>query len=160
MALNIVECYITFSVSYSNLFPDPGASPTLRHLRRLTVTNDKFLDCLVAPALEELRIEGAIDCVLPFVQRSACALTHLMLQRCRTSALVLDLLQSLPSLASLWLHFPSPADMNTIILALTLRGAGPCLCPNLTSLLWCDSKNYLDRVVFPESGSEPMSNLN
>ncbi|KAJ6617665.1 hypothetical protein B0H10DRAFT_2032427 [Mycena sp. CBHHK59/15] len=148
MAPNVVECYITFSMSYSNLFPDPGASLTLRHLRRLTVTNDKFLDCLVAPALEDLRIEGAIDRVLPFVQRSACALTHLALQTCRTSALVLDLLQSLPSLASLWFGSPGPADTNTIILALTLRGAGPCLCPNLTSLSWCDTKDYLDRAAF------------
>ncbi|KAJ6617658.1 hypothetical protein B0H10DRAFT_2218385 [Mycena sp. CBHHK59/15] len=68
MTPNVVECYITFSMSYSNLFLDPGTSLTLRHLHRLTVTNDKFLDCLVAPALEELRIEGEIDRVLRFVQ--------------------------------------------------------------------------------------------
>ncbi|KAJ6617633.1 hypothetical protein B0H10DRAFT_2032296 [Mycena sp. CBHHK59/15] len=135
-------------ITYSSLFPDPAASLTLRHLRRLTVTNDKFLDCLVAPALEDLRIGGAIDRVLPFVQRSSCTLTHLTLRACRTSAPVVDLLQSLPSLASLWLDFPGPADTNAIISALTLRDAGPCLCPNLTSVSWCDANDSLDRTAF------------
>ncbi|KAJ7113414.1 hypothetical protein C8R44DRAFT_796482 [Mycena epipterygia] len=147
----IVECDLGFESppSAAAFVRLQGETLTLPRLRRLVVTSDLFLDCLVAPALHELHVHGAVDCTLPFLQRSACVLTRLILfQCCANPADVIHLLQNVPALTTLCLDFLGPSD--ALLSALTIRPGvfGPLLCPELTALEWGDQNNTMDHAAF------------
>ncbi|KAJ7779368.1 hypothetical protein DFH07DRAFT_794796 [Mycena maculata] len=154
VAANLVECDIDF---------DPGVAEqdrichsgivTLPCLRRLVITRNQFLDCLVAPSLQELHVHGKIERVLLFLHTSAFVLTRLTLFKCDAAdTQVIHLLQNTPSLCALALDFLGPSiATNSLISALTLPVEaleGEILCPKLVSLSWGDRNDTMDRVAF------------
>ncbi|KAJ7473034.1 hypothetical protein B0H11DRAFT_2195674 [Mycena galericulata] len=169
MTRNLVECDLDFDTQTTDALIQHPGTLTLPQLRRLVITRDIFLDCLVAPALHDLQVHGAIDHVLSFLRTSACTLTRLTLFKCnaRTDPEILQILHNTPSLTHLALDFPGPSSStNGLISALTIRpgGAdGPGVCPGLTSLSWGDRNDTMDWSAFVDmlesrwrvSGSEP-----
>ncbi|KAJ7113585.1 hypothetical protein C8R44DRAFT_930281 [Mycena epipterygia] len=152
----IVECDLGFGFppSADAFVRLQGAMLSLPQLRRLVVTNGLFLDCLIAPALHELHVHGAVDCILPFLQRSACVLTRLILFQCDANPVdVIRLLRNVPALTTLCLDFLGPAAATGALLsALTIRpggsDSGVALCPGLTALEWGDQNETMDRAAF------------
>jgi hypothetical protein len=82
-APTFVECDIDFGRTGFDHF---SGRVTLMHLRRLVVSESVFLDCIVAPALQELHVCGSIDRVQPFLLNFACVLTRLSLFMCSETA--------------------------------------------------------------------------
>ncbi|KAJ7291995.1 hypothetical protein C8J57DRAFT_1274349 [Mycena rebaudengoi] len=124
-APNLIHCDITVQTHDSTMdpprlhdYPQSGQTVTLHALHRLVVSIDKFLDCLVTPALDALYVIGACDAVQPFLDRSSCVLTRLTLY-ILISALTVD-----------------------------AESGGPCLSPNLTSISWADRKCVLSHSAF------------
>jgi hypothetical protein len=74
-AFNLIECDIELFEERLN----GTMSLSFPNLRRLSVTIDYLLDHTVAPALQVLCVRGAIHSVLPFINKSTCALTQLTL---------------------------------------------------------------------------------
>ncbi|KAJ7291966.1 hypothetical protein C8J57DRAFT_1588872 [Mycena rebaudengoi] len=155
-APDLVHCDITVQThgGYPHKlhdYPQSGQTVTLHALRRLVVSIDKFLHCLVTPALDELYIIGACDAVQSFLDRSSCVLTRLTLYMCDSCNSIIALLQSTPSLTTLQIDFSGGAEeMSSLISALTIdaESGGPCLCPNLTSISWADRKCVLSHAAF------------
>jgi hypothetical protein len=119
----------------------------LPHLQRLDVGGSTILNYLEAPSLNTLssrRTPGPLlrEHHLPFIQRSGCSLTKLILTECGISLELITLLQGLPALAYLRLecpirppHWSSPGPQATLFDALTMTGTSE-ICPNLTSFLY------------------------
>ncbi|KAJ7670010.1 hypothetical protein DFH06DRAFT_1372675 [Mycena polygramma] len=108
------------------------------HLHRLYVERGDFLDHFIAPELAYLSC-NAVEPILPFLQRSACQLTTLVLTLAYRQpfalppADVISLLQHTSALKSLVLE-ASPEDQqgnDRILSALTVTGALD-ICPALT----------------------------
>ncbi|KAJ7703877.1 hypothetical protein B0H14DRAFT_2647704 [Mycena olivaceomarginata] len=82
------------------------------------------LEHLVGPNLQDLRINGHIGRILPFLHKSACTLTRLTLFRChQAESDVIHLLQGIPSLTTVAIDFASdslPAQ-RALNSALTIR---------------------------------------
>ncbi|KAJ7669996.1 hypothetical protein DFH06DRAFT_1468707 [Mycena polygramma] len=117
--------------------PD-GTVITLPQLRQLFTEQGDFLDCLTAPQVEYLS-SNTVPSLLPFIQRSSCRLTTLVMTDTSpwdilTSEAVILLLQHTPALKNLvWQASGVDEEDNTRVLsALTLTGASSDLCPNLT----------------------------
>ncbi|KAJ7508916.1 hypothetical protein B0H11DRAFT_1791764, partial [Mycena galericulata] len=154
MTRNLIECDLDFGTQPTDALVQHTGNLTLPQLRRLVITRDLFLDCLVAPALSDLQVHGAIDHVLSFLRTSGCTLTRLTLFKCnaRTDPEILQILHNTPSLTHLALDFPGPSSStNGLIYALTIRpggadGAG--VCHTLTSLSWGDRNDTMDRSAF------------
>ncbi|KAJ7146618.1 hypothetical protein C8R44DRAFT_864361 [Mycena epipterygia] len=141
------------SASAANLVIRHGDTLTLPRLRRLVITKDLFLECLVAPALQELHVHGTVDRVLPFLHNSGCVLQHLTLFMCTAlDADVILILRNTPSISTLAVDFLGhAAATNAIISALTIpRGASDVedICPNLTSLSWGDRNDMMNPASF------------
>ncbi|KAJ7150075.1 hypothetical protein C8R43DRAFT_497063 [Mycena crocata] len=150
-ALNVVECDIGFKSDSLDENIHYNGSITLPHLRRLVVTRDLFLDCVIAPALKELHVHGAIGCIPSFLRRSACALTHLTLFMCDASSSdVIHFLQSTPTVTTLAIDFLGPPiETTALISALSLPSTSTeNICLNLTSLSWGDRHDTIDRTAF------------
>ncbi|KAF7342851.1 hypothetical protein MSAN_02001200 [Mycena sanguinolenta] len=127
-------------------------SLTLPHLRRLAV-HGRLLGHFVAPALQEICVTGLIDFVPPFLQRSGCVLTRLMLFNfAGTGPELISLLRSSPSVATLEIDFLSglfPA-FTALISALTIVAGTDVdnLCPCLVSLSLGDRVDRMDYPAF------------
>ncbi|KAJ7291992.1 hypothetical protein C8J57DRAFT_1705355 [Mycena rebaudengoi] len=155
---NLVNCEITVQTHHRyprrlHDYPQSGQTVTLHALRRLVVNDDKFLDCLVTPALEELYLIGACDAVQPFLDRSSCVLTRLTLYMCDSHDIIIPLLHSIPSLSTLQIDFFGGAEeMSSLISALTIDpdSGTPCLCPNLTSISWTSRKCVFSHSAFAD----------
>jgi hypothetical protein len=120
------------------------------------VTIDHLLDHIIAPGLQDLRIHGDIDHILPFLHKSACALRQLTLFQCiEKDTNVIRLIHGIPSLTTLAIDFRSqsvPAN-RALILALTIRPSDSntdveYLCPNLFSFSWGDRQGAMDHPAF------------
>jgi hypothetical protein len=156
-APNLIHCDITVQTHDSMYprrvhdYPQSGQTVTLYALRRLVVSVDNFLDCLVTPALDELYVIGGCDSVQPFLDRSSCVLTRLTLYQCDSYDNIIALLQNTPALSALQIDFFGGAEeMSNLISALTVdaESGGPCLCPDLTSISWADRKCVLSHAAF------------
>jgi hypothetical protein len=121
---------------------------TLPRLRRLVInrTASAFLNCLATPALHDLHICDSIHYALPFLHRSACALSRLTLFMCTPTPAVVLLLQATPTLTTLDIDFLG--ETNSLISALAGTPDVPPLCPGLTSLSWGDRRDTIDRAAF------------
>ncbi|KAJ7146611.1 hypothetical protein C8R44DRAFT_724361 [Mycena epipterygia] len=120
-AANLVECDIDFDSKASDKLIRHGDTLILPRLRRLVITKDLFLECLVVPALQELHVHGTVERVLPFLHNSRCALQRLTLFMCTAvDADVILILRNNPSISTLSVDFHGPAGAtNVIISALT-----------------------------------------
>ncbi|KAJ7511953.1 hypothetical protein B0H11DRAFT_1953682 [Mycena galericulata] len=154
MACNLVECDLDFGTQTTDQLVRHMGTLTLPQLRRLVITKDLFLDCLVAPALNELQVHGTIDRVLPFLRRSACILARLTLFRCNagTDTEILQILRNTPSLNHLALDFRGPSSSTSGLISAFMMSPGGAdgasVCPNLTSLFWGDRNDTMDRSAF------------
>ncbi|KAF8155379.1 hypothetical protein K438DRAFT_357168 [Mycena galopus ATCC 62051] len=148
----LIECAIQTRHQY---MPDNQDMVLLPRLRRLHVEEPKILNHLETPLLDTLSssLTTTLDTLLPFIQRSSCTLTKLVLVHCRLSesSPLIALFEGLPALTYLLLgaHF-SPQKQSTLLDALTLAGTSSDLCPNLTSLLYgCPSFGDEEDRLFP-----------
>ncbi|KAF7342882.1 hypothetical protein MSAN_02004600 [Mycena sanguinolenta] len=145
-AANLVECDIDFG-------GDLHGSVVLPRLRRLAA-GGTLLGHMVAPAMQELCVTHHIDHVLPFLQRSGCALTRLMLFQCTGSGRnIIRLLRGIPSLTILEIDFISFTTSKALIPALTIPPDSTgsdveYLCPYLVSLSWGDRDDRMDYPAF------------
>jgi hypothetical protein len=138
-APNLVECAIGFFVYHQ--FVGPGTNPAvlLPHLRLLRIEFTNFLIHLTAPSLEELSVSSyAYSDILPFIQRSSCTLTRLVLDNTMTVYEAIPLLRGLPALTYLHLENAehNEAKRVTFFAAMTISGATSDICPNLTSIVY------------------------
>ncbi|KAJ7432146.1 hypothetical protein FB451DRAFT_1317373 [Mycena latifolia] len=147
-ANTLVECDLDFAFKHSAEITDTLILP---RLRRLAITKDSFLDCIVAPALQDLYVRGTTARVLPFLQNSGCALTRLTLFMCNATASdIILVLQNSPSITDLRLDLSELTRTTAVISALAVRPGLtlPTLLPNLTSLSWGNRTNTIDRSAF------------
>ncbi|KAJ7617824.1 hypothetical protein FB45DRAFT_872283 [Roridomyces roridus] len=154
-ATQLVECDLDFDDA-ELLRVDFGVV-NLPHLRRLVVTNTKFLPHLVAPSLQELQVHGLVDHVASFLQSSFCILTGLTLFMCTSPASqIIALLQVASSITVLELDFigPEVSEIEGAVLVSALAvGTDDNLpvqpiCPRLVSLSWGDRNDVLPRQAF------------
>ncbi|KAF8155350.1 hypothetical protein K438DRAFT_1777706 [Mycena galopus ATCC 62051] len=134
----LIECAIQTQHQY---MPDNQDMVLLPHLRRLHVEEPKILNHLEAPLLDILSssLTTTLDTFLPFIQRSSCTLTKLVLAHCRLfeSSPFIALLQGLPALTYLLLGAHLSLQKQTVLLnALALTGTPSDLCLNLSSFLY------------------------
>ncbi|KAF8151259.1 hypothetical protein K438DRAFT_433955 [Mycena galopus ATCC 62051] len=148
----LIECAIQTRHQYVPYNQDMVLLP---RLRRFHVEEPKILNHLETPLLDTLSssLTTTLDTLLPFIQRSSCTLTKLVLVHCRLSesSPLIALFEGLPALTYLLLgaHF-SPQKQSTLLDALTLAGTSSDLCPNLTSLLYgCPSFGDEEDRLFP-----------
>ncbi|KAJ7511660.1 hypothetical protein B0H11DRAFT_1952479 [Mycena galericulata] len=147
---NLVECTIGFD--------DPNETHddvmvTLPHLRRLFADWTVLVSHLTLPALAELFTLGAVYPLLPFIHRSSCRLTTLVLTNSFSEGLI-PILQTSPSLE--YLHFEQvlaePHTTGVLFTAMTVFGTSPDILPNLSSFVYactkCKDISSLDRL-FP-----------
>ncbi|KAJ7157433.1 hypothetical protein C8R46DRAFT_1294093 [Mycena filopes] len=152
-AQNLLVCSVGFTLRVL----DPLSVPlvTLPRLRRLNTERGEFLTYLTAPALQELTSLhtqlDAMPLLLSFISTSSCTLTTLALFDCAVSMELVPVLQSVPSLAHLFIEsggdpdYSSWVTYNAVFSAMTLPTA-PLLCPNLDSLVY----GYLGDYMTPE----------
>ncbi|KAJ7628282.1 hypothetical protein DFH06DRAFT_1338728 [Mycena polygramma] len=122
----------------------------LPHLRRLYIQPGSFLDNLTAPILDYLACD-TVASVLPFLQRSQCQLTTLVLTESTQLVLsksypdesfalsaenLISLLRNIPSLRNLFLQFNrrNAKNNNQVLKGMTMTGSGDDVCPNLVHL--------------------------
>ncbi|KAJ7669952.1 hypothetical protein DFH06DRAFT_159388 [Mycena polygramma] len=150
-ASSLVDCAVGFADDDQEI-PD-GTVVTLPHLRRLFTEQGDFLTYLTAPHLEHLSCD-AVPPLLPFIQRSSCRLTTLVMTDtlpwdALTSEAVILLLQHTPALKNLVLQATSvdEEDNTRVLIALTLTGASSDPCPDLTffAYIWCRHQGYVFR---------------
>lgn len=106
-ACNLVDCALNIK-GVGNL---PAMKISLLHLHRLAVTNSLFLDCLDAPALQELHCSGPTSHIVSFLQSVPCKLQKLFLHECAGTWPPPDfgpLLRAVPMLAHLGIQFIDP----------------------------------------------------
>ncbi|KAJ6507472.1 hypothetical protein DFH09DRAFT_281110 [Mycena vulgaris] len=137
-ARNLRECGLIFpqppgySISDAEVVEMP-------QLQRLRAEDCDFLDCLIAPILQELFVHRNVNAILPFLERSHAQLTSFTIFQWHLTLAIIPLLRAIPSLTHLRLEvilgFQSATDVVPVVEALART---PDLCPNLTSIMWCD----------------------
>ncbi|KAJ7635700.1 hypothetical protein DFH06DRAFT_1302931 [Mycena polygramma] len=115
---------------------------TLSNLCRLYLGQSSLLAHLAAPRLEYLSCHER-DSVVPFLQRSCCHLTTLVLAGhyelfTQPPVNAIALLQNTPSLRNLVLQTSSgrKEDNNNVLAAMTVTGTADDLCPTLDFLAY------------------------
>ncbi|KAJ7508295.1 hypothetical protein B0H11DRAFT_1952381 [Mycena galericulata] len=147
---NLVECAIGFD--------DPNETHddvmvTLPHLRRLFADWTVLVSHLTLPALAELFTIGAVYPLLPFIHRSSCRLTTLVLTNSSSEGLM-PVLQASPLLEYLHLgeSFAEPPTTGVLLTAMTVSGTSADILPNLTSFVYacttCEDSSSHDHL-FP-----------
>ncbi|KAJ7131794.1 hypothetical protein C8R43DRAFT_895562 [Mycena crocata] len=150
-AVNLVECDIGFPQSCTEDQIRLSSTVTLSHLRRLVVTMNVFLDCLVTPALTDLYVHGTIGRVSPFLHRSTCVLTRLTLFMCdATDTDILSILRNAPAITTLAIHFAGKSTASDALISALTVPSTDRLCPNLISLSWGDRNDGINRVAFAD----------
>ncbi|KAJ6578180.1 hypothetical protein B0H19DRAFT_985709 [Mycena capillaripes] len=137
-APHLLECVLGFIHDYSFI----TSHVVLPDLRRLCVEDDAILAHLTAPLLEDLTVVWFSSTLLPFVHRSSCTLTKLVLTRCTVSPELTTALENLPSLTHLLLavddeESDEEADEEAqtfLFSAMSSAGSASDMCPNLTLL--------------------------
>ncbi|KAJ6564526.1 hypothetical protein B0H19DRAFT_1374817 [Mycena capillaripes] len=128
-APNLVECQLeTLDVG--------DTQPVVLHrLHRMYLKTPRFIECIEAPNLRHLFIDGDFG-PLSFLRRSIRHLTGLTVSKCYSASLI-EVLEAIPGLSSLHLVFDPWSDvkiMERIITALTVSSATPGFCPDLVSI--------------------------
>ncbi|KAJ7661356.1 hypothetical protein DFH06DRAFT_373249 [Mycena polygramma] len=141
-APKLVQCAISFETPESvSLTPGTLFSITLSHLRRLSIELPRFVHHLTAPLLEELYCLNMrhvdISALLPFVRRSDCLLTKLVITACYVFPDLITALRGLPSLNYLLIQpRMSLAEHTDLFRELGITGTSQDLCPSLHSLVY------------------------
>ncbi|KAJ7607923.1 hypothetical protein FB45DRAFT_1130630 [Roridomyces roridus] len=115
----------------------------------LCLDDGRLLNHITAPTLEDLRLEGQLDPALPFIKRSSCPLTRLILDGGWTddsSNILLRVLHSLPTLQTLIIDRYAGTHAPRFWDALTLSfpcSSGVPNSPNLAAHDLCPDLAFL-----------------
>ncbi|KAJ7437439.1 hypothetical protein B0H11DRAFT_2294303 [Mycena galericulata] len=134
-APNLEECGIGFTGGLDA--NQDGRVATLPHLRRLYVADACVLYHLTAPSLGALYLEGWLDALLPFLRRSSCQLTKLVMNYCQFRWQLVSVLRCLPKLEYFAIINTEDLDLGELTdlwTSMTLSGSPTDLCPSLTFL--------------------------
>ncbi|KAJ6482301.1 hypothetical protein C8R47DRAFT_1049395 [Mycena vitilis] len=142
-ASNLVEAAFGFASRNGETFNDTDMM--FPHLRRLYVDDTSLLANLAAPKVEYLSCD-TVASILPFIQRSSCCLTTLVLTQGHMTLLpfrlapeaTISLLQNIASLKNLVLQASSSRfeENDRVLSAMTMTGSSRDLCPNLVYLAY------------------------
>ncbi|KAJ7670085.1 hypothetical protein DFH06DRAFT_1372840, partial [Mycena polygramma] len=142
-ASNLVEAAFGFTARNEEALNDTDM--TLSHLRHLYVDDTSLLANLTAPRVQYLSCD-TVASILPFIQRSSCRLTTLVLTQGHMTLLpfrlapeaTITLLQNIPSLKNLVLQASSSRweENDRVLSAMTMTGSFSDLCPNLVYLAY------------------------
>ncbi|KAJ7610219.1 hypothetical protein FB45DRAFT_1122198 [Roridomyces roridus] len=137
-ASNLVQCTMGGTDSLSPLSTDTAIA-RLPQLRRLCLSAGHLLNHITAPVLQDLRLEGQLNPALPFIQRSSCRLTKLVLDggwMDDSRDILLRVLELLPTLEHVVMD--RFAGMNSSPTrfweAMRLSDEGDGVCPSLKYL--------------------------
>ncbi|KAJ7620147.1 hypothetical protein FB45DRAFT_1006798 [Roridomyces roridus] len=130
-ACNLIECCLAFTDPDSPSFAAVARTIILPHLRRLRVQRADFLHHLTAPSLQQVRTGVNIDSLLPFIHRSKCNLTKLVITQCwsENPDTIPSVLQASPNLETLIYIPDSPEESTPIWLSMTMSPPTFDLCP-------------------------------
>ncbi|KAJ7625768.1 hypothetical protein FB45DRAFT_1060398 [Roridomyces roridus] len=138
---HLVECSVVFNLALRT----PNDIPlVLPHLLRLHVYSGDILTYITAPVLEELLIKDIAPTLAPFLERSCCRLTTLILRSLLSIDDLIPLLTLCPSLehftfilSEAYAKIPV-GSLSTLFNALALQRSpaqtSDIICPGLTSL--------------------------
>ncbi|KAJ7464478.1 hypothetical protein FB451DRAFT_1263627 [Mycena latifolia] len=122
-ASNLVDC----ALGVHSINSPSGPRIPLPHLRRLAVGNSIFLQCITAPALEELHCAGPISRIVGFLKATpSCQLQTLFLHKCGAVWDPPDfapLLRALPALAEIGVQFADRDHAHQLFSLLTILPA-------------------------------------
>ncbi|KAJ7723795.1 hypothetical protein B0H16DRAFT_1698868 [Mycena metata] len=166
-AANLVDCVLGFE---SGISPPRDVIVVMNHLRRLRIETPGFLAHLTAPSLHTLHCvynsESILSLLPAFIQRSSCSLRELALTDCAITQELIGVLQSLPTLTSLFLESDGDTmaqqEQTALFEALTISGTSH-LCPNLTSFVYGFPLRFPHALLFAMLRSrvgEPETNPN
>lgn len=140
-APNLIQC----SIGFDEARTDDDRMITLPHLSQLCVEKSFLLDHLTAPHLESLFTQGSVDALPPFIRRSSCTLTTLVLTRCHltgspTPEALIPLLQNSPALQNLRVEpdgsAPGPTRDFLDAMRLSDSHLSSNICPDLRSFAY------------------------
>ncbi|KAJ7658382.1 hypothetical protein DFH06DRAFT_1408117 [Mycena polygramma] len=134
-APRLLECVIgSHNERFDTRTLQTGQIITLPNLRRFSSKDVTVLVHLTAPLLEQLglalrgprrRREPSIDMLLPFIQRSSCALTRLALVGCTVgNSTVVSVLGAVPTLTSLLIDLETDKQAPTVDWATVMSISG------------------------------------
>ncbi|KAJ6485448.1 hypothetical protein C8R47DRAFT_539410 [Mycena vitilis] len=168
-ATNLQQCAVRF-IGTGTMRPHENVPITLSYLQRLCVDRSAAFVHLTTPVIEELvsmyTSQHDLLLVLQFLHRSSYLLKKLVLTHCALSSELIDVLQHLPDLASLYLesYSSTPSEQTTLFTAMTVRPTSRGLCPNLESLVYGFNANFVHEEFFsmarsrfqlvPQSGAQ------
>ncbi|KAJ7437440.1 hypothetical protein B0H11DRAFT_2107177 [Mycena galericulata] len=150
-ASNLEECGLGFTGDLDNV--QAGRMVVLPHLRRLYVADADLLDHLTAPSLGVLFLEGSLDPLSPFLQRSYCQLTKLVLGDCQFHGQLVSTLRLLSKLEYLAVNHPERLardELTDLWASMSVSGSSSNLCPSLTFLAlgYAYSDEYFSEAFF------------
>ncbi|KAJ7112105.1 hypothetical protein C8R44DRAFT_882509 [Mycena epipterygia] len=133
-APNLIECGIACDDDET----DDARMIAFPHLRRLYVERDYLLNHLTTPLLEGLFTLGPVDTLLPFIHRSSCTLTTLVMTGCPAPETLIPLLKNTPALQYLLLEADCsvPGPVSNLLDAMTLSHSPSDICPHLHSFAY------------------------
>ncbi|KAJ6578083.1 hypothetical protein B0H19DRAFT_1122328 [Mycena capillaripes] len=153
-APHLVECAVGLS-GFGSLTGNLHEVALLPRLRRLCVKGPAILNHLKTPLLHTLySLRNPIfRTLLPFVQRSACTLSKLVLVQCDVSDKLIPVLRGLPTLTYLLIDSQRDDGLRPHVAlfdAMRRSGTSSELCPNLKSLLFAyERTSDDDNLDFP-----------
>ncbi|KAJ7498230.1 hypothetical protein B0H11DRAFT_1999113, partial [Mycena galericulata] len=150
LAENLIEARIEVDFSRETL------SHAVVHLclRRLYVSNTAILDCITAPALEEVAVwvtERGSSHLAPFLERSSCPLRRLCLRGSPASQTTSEILLKFPSIIELFIISAyTEGVVDNLISTLVVAGC-PGLAPHLRCIhLGCEYRRAIDYARYVE----------
>ncbi|KAJ7090177.1 hypothetical protein C8R44DRAFT_438972 [Mycena epipterygia] len=136
---NLLECHLAFDGWLETLENGVIKLPLLCRLR---LEEGDFLVHLTTPLLQSLFVVQNLGqgVLLPFIHRSSCRLTKLVLLSVTMLSEFIPVLKSLPTLTYLLLQVastsPQEAAQTNLFNAMCTTDSSPDLCPNLSSMLF------------------------
>ncbi|KAJ6502739.1 hypothetical protein C8R47DRAFT_1007801 [Mycena vitilis] len=150
-APNVMQCSVRFVGAGQ---PHENTPITLPRLRRLCVERTGSLHHLTTPLLEELfsayNAQQDLLSLLPFLHRSSCSLTKLVLKHCDITLDLTDVMQNLVHLTYLYLesNTSTPQKQAVFFKAMTVNSTSLDLCPDLVSLVFEFNRNFAYETFF------------
>ncbi|KAJ7090128.1 hypothetical protein C8R44DRAFT_751117 [Mycena epipterygia] len=140
-ASDLLECHLGF-FNFNWRGAPENEVIILPLLRRLHLEEGGFFVHLTTPMLQSLFAEQNLEqgVLLPFLHRSSCSLTNLVLLSFTMPSELIPVLQSLPTLTYLLLQVTSTyqqeAGQTGLFNAMCTTDSSSDLCPNLSSMLY------------------------
>ncbi|KAJ7761231.1 hypothetical protein DFH07DRAFT_1059884 [Mycena maculata] len=142
---NLIACVLGFDDQHET---HGDTMVTLAHLRRFYAEWSHILAYLIAPSLEELCTRGPVGPLASFIQRSSCALTTLVLEKCSSSDGLVPLLGHSPFLRFFMLGaLNDTVNFSLVFTAMTVSGSSSDILPHLTSFAYGGPKYFSNQLL-------------